>query len=313
MYNSLAIAQNYTHVDTVVATYPSSFQSVEDFAKRIQKDFTKDADQVRAAYYWMANNITYDYRGARTGRKPYPRIKIKYPTSQEDFEYRYNKVYASHVLNYKTAVCEGYAQLLFFVCEHLNIKAKVISGFAITLVEEIGTMPNNTNHAWNAVFFNDTWNLIDATWSTGNEARTPTKFDFTDSYFCIAPEKLILTHFPEDSKWQLLKEKKSKKEFFNSPVFYEKYLRSKAELDPTMKGILRTKLKDSILLRFKYIDTTQDYYYAFGKDKYSTELTPQKDGDDFIFKIPFNGTKKDYLGIYVDAEAILRFRVLPTR
>lgn len=309
---TVAVAQNYATVDTKVASYPTSFPSVEAFAERIEKDFTKDADKVRAAYFWIATNIKYSYMGAR-GRRIYPRIKIKTWTSQEDFEYKYNKVYAKHALQAKSAVCEGYAQLLFYVCEALDIKAKVISGNAKTFREEIGKIPNDTDHAWNAVFFNNQWNLIDATWSTGNEEGKPGKFDFTDSYFCTAPEKLILTHFPEDEAWQLLEDKKSKKWFYNQPLFYEKYLRVKAALAPNMTGILNAKMKDSISLQFTYIDTTKNYYYSFTRDEYIKPLKPKRTGDVYVVKVPFNGTNPDYLGIYANNDAIMEFRIIPKR
>ncbi|WP_298514017.1 transglutaminase domain-containing protein [uncultured Kordia sp.] len=311
--NYFASAQDYTSVDKVVATYPSTFQSVEEFAKRIEKDFTTDADKVRAAYYWISNTITYNHKGLRTGRDPYPKIVIRDAVSQEDFEYKYNKRYAAYVLQYKTAVCEGYSQLLFFTCEYMNIKAKVIEGNAMTDLRDIGKIPHDTDHAWNAVFFNEKWNLIDATWSTGNEEENPNAFDFTDSYFCIAPEKLILSHFPKNPKWQLLKEPKSKKEFYNQPIIYEEFLRANAMLAPKMKGTIRAKINDSITLRFQQIDTTKSYFYAFSKDQYSTKVKIEKDKGGFILKIPFKGTKRDQLEIFRNTKGILAFRIIPTR
>lgn len=81
----LMIAQNYVHIDTAVAKYPTSFQSIEDFGNRIQKDFTEDADKVRAAYYWIANNIQYNYIGLETGRSNFPKIVIEKFTDDAEF------------------------------------------------------------------------------------------------------------------------------------------------------------------------------------------------------------------------------------
>lgn len=311
--NFIMIAQNYTHVDTVVDKYPTSFLTIEDFAKRIEKDFTTDADKVRAAYYWIANHVQYDYESLRTGRNSYPSIKITDYKNQEDFKYKYYKQYASHVLTYKKGVCAGYSQLLFYTCEYLDIEAKVISGNAYTSIDDVGKIPRDTNHAWNAVYFNDKWNLIDATWSTGNEEDKPNHVDFTDVYFDIAPEKLILSHFPKDTKWQLLKVKKSKKDFYNQPNTFSKFLEVNAELDPKIKGIIRAKTNGFITLRFKQIDTTQKYYYAFVRDQYSKPVAIEKDGDTYVAKIPFKGIKKDRLEFCADHKVMVEFRIIPTR
>lgn len=306
------IAQSYSHVDTVVDTYPKSFQSIEAFGDRIQKDFTEDADKVRAAYYWIATHITYDYKSLETGKNDYPTIEITDYKDQQDYRAQYLKIYASHVLNYKTGICAGYARLLFHVCEYMSIKATVISGNARTSVNEIGIIPKNTNHAWNAVFFNDKWNLIDATWSTGNERGKPNYFDFEDSYFCIPPERMILSHFPKDVKWQLLKKKVSKKYFFEQPLISNEYLALNIVLDSRIKGTIKGKTNGFITLRFKQIDTTQQYHYTFVRDKYATEMIINKTKGYFIAKIPFKGYKKDRLRIF-SKSSIVTFRIIPTR
>lgn len=307
------IAQNYQHVDKVVAAYPTSFQSIEAFGNRIEKDFTKDADKVRAAYYWIATHISYDFKKLETGRSSYPRIEIKNYNDEEEYHYKYRKIYASYVLTYKTGICEGYSQLLFYVCEYLGIEANVIKGNTKKHVNEINVIPRTTSHAWNAVYFNEKWNLIDATWSTGNTTYTRNRFDFDDTYYCISPEKMILNHFPEKTKWQLLKKRVLKKDFYAQPMVYSKCLALDIILDPKIKGTIKAKTNGFITLRFKKIDTTQKYYYTFVRDKYSTEVLINKIGEEYIAKIPFEGIKKDRLRFITDETAILGFKIIPTR
>jgi transglutaminase/protease-like cytokinesis protein 3 len=313
MCNYFALAQNYTTVDKVVATYPSSFHSVEEFANRIEKDFTKDADKVRAVYYWIAHHIQYNYKILGTNQTGYPTITINDYEDEDDYHYKYKKVYASYALQYKAAVCEGYSQLLFYVCEQLGIKAKVVKGNAITSNHQHGVIPRSTNHAWNAVFFNNKWNLIDATWSTGNERGKPNHVDFRDTYFCISPEKMILNHFPKNPRWQLLKTKVREKEFFSQPIIYSPYLSLDITLNKKTKGRIKAKANSFIYLRFTRIDTTQNYYYAYSKDQRSKKVEIIKAGTDFFVKIPFKGIKKDLLSIYAGKKGILSFRVIPIR
>ncbi|MFK7750653.1 MAG: transglutaminase domain-containing protein [Kordia sp.] len=306
-------AQDYATVDKVVATYPSSFQSIEKFADRIEKDFTTDATKVRAAYYWIAHHIQYNYKIVGSSKTGYPTITINTYESEDEFHYKYKKVYATYALQYKAAVCEGYAQLLFYVCEELGIKATVIKGNAITSGHRYGLIPRNTNHAWNAVFFNDKWNLIDATWSTGNERDKPNHVDFHDTYFCISPQKMILNHFPKDPKWQLLKTPMTKKAFFTQPIIYSEYLALDIALSKNTKGLIKAKVNGFIRLRFTKIDTTKKYYYSFSKDEYSKQLTFTKAGNEYITNIPFKSTKRDFLSIFSESSGMLRFRILPTQ
>ncbi|QHI36376.1 hypothetical protein IMCC3317_17380 [Kordia antarctica] len=309
----LMIAQNYQHVDKVVDTYPKSFLSIEAFGNRIEKDFTEDADKVRAAYYWISNNIEYNYKELTTGKSNFPKIVINKFTGDTDYYNQWNKIYATHTLTYKTSVCEGYAQLLFFVCEHMNINAKVIDGNAKNSIHDIGVIARNVNHAWNAIYFNEQWNLIDATWSTGNEDTKPNYFDFDDSYYCVSPEKIIMSHFPKNPEWQLLTKKVSKKKFYIQPLIYVKYIGLNLSLDPTIRGTIRTKVNGFIELRFNIIDTTKVYYYAYEKDTHSTELELIKVGEKYVAKIPFKGKKRDYLSLFSGTEAFLSFKIIPTR
>jgi transglutaminase/protease-like cytokinesis protein 3 len=195
----------------------------------------------------------------------------------------------------------------------MNIKATVIDGNAKNSIYDIGVIARNTDHAWNAIYFNEQWNLIDATWSTGNEDDKPNYFDFDDSYYCIAPEKIIMSHFPKNPKWQLLTKKISKKQFYTRPLIYAKYINLNLSLDPTTRGTTRVKSTGFVELKFDIIDTTKVYYYAFKEDAYSTKLELIKVGKQYVAKIPFKGRKRDYLSLYSNTEAFLSFKIIPTR
>ncbi|MCH2195784.1 transglutaminase domain-containing protein [Kordia sp.] len=311
--NFFAIAQDYTSVDKVVATYPTTFQSIEEFANRIEKDFSNDADKVRAAYYWIAHHIQYNFKILGTNSTGYPKITIKDYETEEAYHYKYKKKYASYALQFKVAVCEGYSQLLFYVCEQLGIKAHVVKGNILKTKHRYGVIPKQTNHAWNAVFFDNKWNLIDATWSTGNERGKPNHVDFHDTYFSIPPEKMILNHFPKDPKWQLLKVKMSKDAFYKQPIPYAPYLALDNSLDKDIRGQITAKVNGFITLPFTRLDINQKYYYAYSKDQRSKRLTFTKVGNKYVTKIPFKKTKKEVLTVYNGRKGMLSFRIIPKR
>ena len=65
-----------------------------------------------------------------------------------------------------------------------------------------GTDPN---HAWNAVYINDTWWLLDATWGAGYvDDNKNFVFQYSEHYFLTDPNQFIYDHFPENKEWQFL-------------------------------------------------------------------------------------------------------------
>lgn len=306
-------AQKYADVDAIVSKYPNSFTSMQKLGNRIQKDFKTEEEKVRALYYWIAHNIRYDFVAYKRNYNGYKRIKIKEYSSTEEYHYKLKKVYAHKVLINKKAVCEGYSQLFFYLCEYLNIKAFVVKGTVKNSANEIGIIPKNTNHAWNAVFFNNKWHLIDATWSTGNTVNTPKTFKFNDQYFCIAPEKMILNHFPEDPKWQLLSKPISKKRFFSGPIFYKTFFNAGCKLSSKTQGKLKGKINGAIQLIFDRIDPSKEYYYTFNYSDAAFPMKFTKKNNQFVFSTKFEGKRNSLLTVYQDNVGILQFKVIAVR
>lgn len=302
-------AQDYKHIDSIVASYPKKFKSIESFASKVASDFKTDIEKTRAVYYWVANNIMYDYKSYRNRENGYKAIKVE---SELDYEKRFLKMqrkYAEKALKRNTAVCEGYSQILKFTLQELNIECVVIEGFAKTYANEIGRKRNTSNHAWNAVKINNKWHLIDATWSTGNKEGSDI-FQFDDIYFFINPEKLILTHFPQDTKWQLLNSPVSNSQYFNSPIFYSPYYNSGLVLNKITKGLIKVKYGKKITLRFNSIDESKIYYYSFKNFNYSYPLTLTKADNGWIAEISFKPKSNTTLSIYDENSSLIKFKII---
>ena len=70
------------------------------------------------------------------------------------------------------------------------------------------------NHSWNAVFIENSWQLIDAQWGTRCLQTTADVhsidydealiYEYDDFYFMPDPSHLIYSHFPSDHRWQLM-------------------------------------------------------------------------------------------------------------
>lgn len=143
-----------------------------------------DSEKVNNIFLWITDNISYDvkkWKEIKEGRND---------TSQT----------ATAVLKKRKAVCEGYANLLHELCKRSNIKSTFIGGYS-----RHSTTERPELHAWNAVYLNNQWKLIDATWAAGgiNEKANVFTKELDRSFFLVAPEKLIVTHYPDDPMWQL--------------------------------------------------------------------------------------------------------------
>lgn len=299
--------QNYEKVDSIVTTYPNKFKSIEHFANKIASDFKSDIERTRATYYWIANNITYDYKSLRKKRKK-KKIKSKSKANYEAKLHAFNRKIAEKTLRKKSAVCEGYSQLITEVLRDLDIISVVVTGYAKRFPSEIGRIRRNSNHAWNAVRIEEDWYLIDATWSTGNSMYNKEFFRFSDTYFMINPKNLILSHFPDDKQWQLLKKPVSKINYFNLPIYYPAYHKSGLKLQNNFNGNITTKTDSIIQLDFTKIDTNKTYYYSFDEGR-SDEIEFKIEGNSYKVIIPYEYRRRKNLVISNGQLALIKFKV----
>ncbi|WP_179008504.1 transglutaminase domain-containing protein [Winogradskyella forsetii] len=304
----LSFSQSYASIDSIVSTYPKKFKSIEQFANRIRHDFETDIEKTRAVYFWIANNITYDYKTFRKNKKN-KKIRSKSKADYEAKLHVYNRKLARKVLRKKSAVCEGYSRLLTEVLRDLNINSAVVTGYAKTYVQEIGRKRSTSNHAWNAVKIDGQWYLIDATWSTGNSIYNSKFFNFSDTYFMIDPEKLVLTHFPDDKQWQLLDQPISKTDYFNFPIFYSAYHTSGLKLENKTNGYITTKKDSVIKLVFSSIKKETTYYYSFDNTGLSDEIEFINENGNFIAFIPYRDKRRKNLTVSDGQLALLKFKV----
>jgi len=202
----------------------SQTNSIRDLAKEIStknlkmselvsftnEKYTDSIDKAKFIYYWIGLNIKYDY------------VLLEKMSSSLNIknEYLYNR-YPTQVFIKKMAVCYGYSKLFEWFMTKFGIESKIITGF---IRDERNhyvelNLDSKFGHAWNAIKLNGKWRLVDTTWGTSLNA------DIADFYFDMNPQRAIITHYPEDKKWQLLEKPLSLKEFneskFVNPIWYK--------------------------------------------------------------------------------------------
>jgi len=194
--------------------------------------------QAKILHDWIALNISYNVIAFSNGEIP-------------DQSY-------SSVLKSKKAVCEGYSNLYLKMCSLAKIKCQKVSGYA----RGVGFNPLSqdtsldSNHAWNAVFLNGNWYLVDTTWDAGHVTgcyKTSYSYAkrYSTSYFLLDPMAMLHTHFPSTPMWQLLNRQLSRNEFLSLPYLTGDFFDSVEATEPTISAINMVANSATLRLRSK--------------------------------------------------------------
>jgi hypothetical protein len=161
-------------------------------------------EQAFEIYTWITNNITYDVKAFLSGNS-----EEKPP---------------SEVLKKRKGVCSGYAGLFNEMCQYAGIESYTIDGYSKGADYYKGGGFYRADHAWNAIYIDSLWYLLDLTWGSGYLVKKPKKMDVikhflfgipyvnnklvfvrapNNKYFNMSIDSIGFTHLPLDPKWQL--------------------------------------------------------------------------------------------------------------
>jgi hypothetical protein len=172
--------------------------AIAALAHRLAAHASTDSAKAAALYEWLARNVGYDV----------PRYLAGDIAAQPP-----EQVYRTRV-----AVCSGYAALYQRLAAEIGLGAEIIYGYAKGFDYASGQSTSRTNHAWLAVSVAGEWRLVDPTWGAGavhDGAFVPA---FSWDYFLVDPNALVLSHFPKESRWQLLRQPMRRREFERLPA-----------------------------------------------------------------------------------------------
>lgn len=116
---------------------------IVELANQITEGYDTDIDKSRAIYGWVIKNIKYDATSYLNG---------------EDVSHS-----ALEVLEIGITDCDGYARLTAALHRAVGIEAKVVIGDTDGVVQFDGVV----DHAWNEVFIDGEWIILDPTWGAG--------------------------------------------------------------------------------------------------------------------------------------------------
>lgn len=308
LISTSAFSNDFIKVDEKVTTYPR-FSKVEDLATQIEKDFDKDVDKARAAFYWLAINIRYNLK------EYYNPIQRAYRFSYKTEAERKQKLQAlkdklvDAAFRNQTGVCEEYAQSFKKICDLLGLEAEVIKGYVRNDASEIRAIPSRTNHAWNAVKINGKWLILDATWAAGYEYNGKWIREFNNYFWDVPTSKIFKTHFPDDNLWVLRFGRMTIDDFYNQPIYSNSFLGTKAELISPIDGIINVKRNEAVFeLKIKNLDANSIISYAFSDIRLGHKPVIALDRNTSTLTIK-NPKRNTDLVLYINKVDALHFKI----
>lgn len=178
-------AQNFAAVDKLALnTPPGKTTSVRTLAQYLCADQPDDVRKIRAIYAWITLHVAYvDSTNQRDLWATPEHLARQHP---------------ERVLQNRSAVCQGYANLFCALAREKGLPCEVVTGLVKNPdgeVEQIG-------HAWAAAQIEGQWRLFDPTWGVPPPGMT--RWEVVDEFFMAAPQTFVLSHLPDDPMWQLL-------------------------------------------------------------------------------------------------------------
>lgn len=298
-------AQDYSNIDRHVKSYPA-YKSAQILANRIDSDFNNDNAKIRAVFIWLTHNIKYDLKEYFNPTSKKISFKYKNEADKQQKLQQIKDQVVHEMFSSRKSVCEGYAQSFKKLCDLLNIEAIVIKGYARNSTGEIGTIPNGSNHAWNAVKVGSKWQLVDATWAAGYAINNQWKKHYTEYYFYPKPSELLRTHYPDNTSWQLIKNPISKKTYATQPIIGQGFFSKNLQLITPKKGLLQSK---STTFQIKNLAKSHIVGYQFKGQKYGKRANVIIKNGIGNFTINLKGKRNSELYIFIDSEIALEYKI----
>jgi hypothetical protein len=223
-------------------------------AQQLTASCNTDRQKVTVIFKWITDNISY-----RT-TPVYKRNSSKHKQPEEEDTSALkplNERVAETVLKERAGVCNGYARLFTTLCDYAGIRSEIITGYAKTNSNKPGAR-FGANHHWNAVFFDSTWHLLDATWASGYISRNEFVHEYDPHYFLTSPAIFIQDHYPDDLRWSLLDDSPVLREFHSSPFKQKSFIKYRITSYYPTTGIIEASVGDTIRLQLETADAQRD-------------------------------------------------------
>lgn len=222
---------------------------LDTLATRLTNFCSTDRQKVRSIFRWITENISYE-SFKRTPSKNIKPAAFIYPVAEPDsaaISKSLTDLVAENLLKKKTGVCESYCHLFKALCERAGIRCEIIFGYGRSDVNSINKN-FHTNHAWNAVWLDGKWQLLDVTWASGYFIYGSNDFirHFDERFFLTEPKDFAKDHFPEIQEWLLDEAIAPPDEFKKQPFKVANFIKYNISDFFPANGIIKTAPGDTL-------------------------------------------------------------------
>lgn len=188
---------DFSVIDKKMAEIPADLTTTTTgIADYINSNFKVENEKIRAVYYWITSNISYDVPNMyEPNNLDSPQVKI------------------ANTLRTRKGVCIHYAEVFSDIANKIGLETYIVAGYTKQF-DELAAI----SHAWNVSKIDGKWFLFDATWGAGFvDGKKFTKKQ-NNTYFKRVPDRMIVNHMPFDYLWQLLNEPLTNREFISGKL-----------------------------------------------------------------------------------------------
>ncbi|XP_072845331.2 kyphoscoliosis peptidase isoform X1 [Pogona vitticeps] len=167
--------KKFKELDAYASKQVDVKDNVKDLVSALLQKAHSDLEKVRAIWIWITHHIAYDtdyyYNNAKTSCEP------------------------ADILRSGKTICAGYANLFKEMCSIAGIQCQKLAGISNGKGPKKG-LKKKKRHAWNTVYLDGKWHLVDCTWGSGFVKDHKFTFKYGELYFFPCPD---LYPFVEDS------------------------------------------------------------------------------------------------------------------
>lgn len=168
-------------LDQRLGRLSTSGLDVDALARLLTEGTSSELERAYVIHRWVSSHIRYDQGGFLV----------------RNFR---NTSSPKVVLDRRAGVCDGIAGLVTALGQAAGLRIEKVLGEARGEHQRVVDR-SLTRHAWNRVQIGQRWFLLDPTWDI---ATRPDERTEVLRWFLVDPERMIRTHLPNSTRWQLL-------------------------------------------------------------------------------------------------------------
>lgn len=179
LFSSFGVWAENAYVDLPVG----ATRTVSSLATYLKSHYQSDKERLWALYSWEAGHIKYNYESMGQQHKMTKEMEL-----------------AQWTLDNRVGVCANFAQLFYSVARLMGVECYLVPGYVVT-----ENRVRDNGHEWCACIIQGKPYIFDPTWGGGyllNNVQYVPKLN--PDFFMVSPERMVLTHMPEDPMFQFL-------------------------------------------------------------------------------------------------------------